>query len=63
MKRSQDNQINASFIDISRIKWLVFFIIAVSLLPSPSLDMVPWICMVEKQDSSSMIRVNFRGQF
>ena len=26
MKRSPDNQINASFIDISRIKWLVFFI-------------------------------------
>ena len=25
MKRSPDNQINASFIDISRIKWLVFF--------------------------------------
>ena len=24
MKRSPDNQINASFIDISRIKWLVF---------------------------------------
>ena len=27
MKRSPDNQINASFIDISRIKWLVFFIV------------------------------------
>ena len=26
MKRYPDNQINASFIDISRIKWLVFFI-------------------------------------
>ena len=25
MKRSPDNQINASFIDISRIKWLVFY--------------------------------------
>ena len=25
MKRSPDNQINASFIDILRIKWLVFF--------------------------------------
>ena len=25
MKQSLDNQINASFIDISRIKWLVFF--------------------------------------
>ena len=25
MKRSPDNQINASFIDISRIKWLVLF--------------------------------------
>ena len=25
MKRSPDNQINASFIDISRTKWLVFF--------------------------------------
>ena len=25
MKRSPDNQINASFIDISRIKWLFFF--------------------------------------
>ena len=25
MKRSPDNQINVSFIDISRIKWLVFF--------------------------------------
>ena len=25
MKRSPDNQINASFIDISRMKWLVFF--------------------------------------
>ena len=25
MKRSPDNQINASFMDISRIKWLVFF--------------------------------------
>ena len=25
MKRSLDNQINASFIDISIIKWLVFF--------------------------------------
>ena len=25
MKRSPDNQINAPFIDISRIKWLVFF--------------------------------------
>ena len=24
MKRSLDNQINASFIDISRIKWLAF---------------------------------------
>ena len=32
MKRSPDNQINASFIDISRIKWLVFFI-AVVFLP------------------------------
>ena len=27
MKRSPDNQINASFIDISRIKWLVFFLL------------------------------------
>ena len=26
-----DNQINASFIDISRIKWLVFFIVVVFL--------------------------------
>ena len=26
MKRSPDNQINASFIDISRIKWLVFLL-------------------------------------
>ena len=25
MKRSPDNQINASFIDISIIKWLVFY--------------------------------------
>ena len=25
MKRCPDNQINASFIDISRIKWLVFY--------------------------------------
>ena len=25
MKQSPDNQINASFIDISRIKWLVFY--------------------------------------
>ena len=25
MKRSPDNQINASFIDILRIKWLVFY--------------------------------------
>ena len=25
MKRCPDNQINASFIDISRIKWLFFF--------------------------------------
>ena len=25
MKRSPDNQINASFIDISRTKWLVFY--------------------------------------
>ena len=25
MKRCLDNQINASFIDISRIKWLVFY--------------------------------------
>ena len=25
MKRCPDNQINASIIDISRIKWLVFF--------------------------------------
>ena len=26
MKRSPDNQVNASFIDISRIKWLVFLL-------------------------------------
>ena len=26
MKRCPDNQINASFIDISRIKWLVFLL-------------------------------------
>ena len=26
MKRYPDNQINASFIDISRIKWLVFLL-------------------------------------
>ena len=26
MKQSPDNLINASFIDISRFKWLVFFI-------------------------------------
>ena len=26
MKRSLDNQINASFIDILRIKWLVFLL-------------------------------------
>ena len=32
MKQSPDNQINASFIDISRIKRLVFFI-AVVFLP------------------------------
>ena len=32
MKRCPDNQINASFIDISRIKWLVF-VIAVVFLP------------------------------
>ena len=25
MKRCPDNQINAPFIDISRIKWLVFY--------------------------------------
>ena len=31
MNRSPDNQINASFIDISRIKWLVFFIAVVFL--------------------------------
>ena len=29
MIRCLDNQINASFIDISRIKWLVFFIVVV----------------------------------
>ena len=34
MKRSPDNQINASFIDISRIKWLVFVIAVVFLLSS-----------------------------
>ena len=27
MIRCPDNQINASFIDISRIKWLVFFLL------------------------------------
>ena len=32
MKRCPNNQINTSFIDISRIKWLVFFI-AVVFLP------------------------------
>ena len=32
MKQCPDNQINASFIDILRIKWLVFFI-AVVFLP------------------------------
>ena len=37
MKRSPDNQINTSFIDISRIKWLVFFI-AVVFLSSAQLD-------------------------
>ena len=31
MIRCPDNQINASFIDISRIKWLVFFIVVVFL--------------------------------
>ena len=31
MKRSPDNQINASFIDISRIKWVVFFMAVVFL--------------------------------
>ena len=35
MKRCPDNQINASFIDITRIKWLVFFI-AVVFLPHNS---------------------------
>ena len=33
MKRCPDNQINASFIDISRIKWLVFFIAVAQLVP------------------------------
>ena len=32
MKQCPDNQINASFIDISRIKWLVFFIAVVFLV-------------------------------
>ena len=27
MKQSPDNQVNASFIDNSRIKWLVFFLL------------------------------------
>ena len=27
MKQCPDNQINASFIDISRIKWLVFIVV------------------------------------
>ena len=36
MKRSPDNQINASFIDILRIKWLVFFYC--DRLPSAQLD-------------------------
>ena len=31
MIRCPDNQINASFIDISRIKWLVFVIVVVFL--------------------------------
>ena len=31
MIRCPDNQINASFIDILRIKWLVFFIVVVFL--------------------------------
>ena len=35
MKRSPDNQMNASFIDISRIKWLVFYC---GLLSSAQLD-------------------------
>ena len=33
MKQCPDNQINASFIDILRIKWLGFFFIAVVFLP------------------------------
>ena len=35
MKRSPDNRINASFTDISRIKWLVFYC---SRLSSAQLD-------------------------
>ena len=31
MIRCPDNQINASFIDISTIKWLVFFIVVIFL--------------------------------
>ena len=37
MKRS-DNQINASFMDISRIKWLVFFIAVVFLPHNSTVD-------------------------
>ena len=39
MKRSPDNQINASFIDISRIKWLVFYC---SCLSSAQLHVDRW---------------------
>ena len=36
MKRCPDNQINALFIDISRIKWLVFFLLRLSFFRTTS---------------------------
>ena len=36
MKQCLDNQINASFIDISRIKWLFFFLLRSSFFRTTS---------------------------